>query len=66
LLNIVVLIIFALFLGFAHEAIGKIMGSLFGVFQKQAKVTLFRVFQQYRLMLVMFNFIHYIVLRFLM
>ncbi len=42
------------------------MGSLFGVSQKQAKVTLFRVFQQYRLMLVMFNFIHYIVLRFLM
>lgn len=49
---------FSVFHGFA----GRISARMFGITEQDAKVTFFRVFQQYRLALVVLNIVPWIAL----
>ena len=52
------------FFAVANEWVGRISAMMFGVTPEEAKATFFRVFQQYRLALVVLNIVPYIALRF--
>ena len=45
-----------------HEGIGNRRAKIFGVTKEEAKVTFFRVFQQYRLAVAVLNVVPYIAL----
>ncbi len=45
------------FFGLAHDWAGMITAKVFGVTSEDAKVTFLRVFQQYRLALVVLNIV---------
>jgi len=49
--------------GVAHEWVGRMSAKVFGVTNEEAKVTLFCVFQQYRLALVVLNLVPYVTLK---
>jgi len=51
-INIGVILSGVLFFGACHEWAGRLSGKIFGVTTEEAKVTFFRVFQQYRLAVV--------------
>ena len=62
-INVVIVLVGLSFFGVFHEGIGTISAKLFGVTNEEAKATFFRVFQQYRLVLVVLNFVPYITLK---
>ena len=62
-INIGVILVGVAFFGVFHEGVGKVTAKLFGVTATEAKATFFRVFQQYRLALVVLNIVPYIALR---
>ena len=62
-INIGVLVVALLPLSVFHEGVGTLSARLFGVTPEEAKVTHFRVFQQYRLAIVVLNIAPYIALR---
>ena len=61
--NASVLLLFVLVTGFAHDTVGKLNAKLFGVTPEDAKVTIFRVFMQYRVAFVVLNLVPYIALK---
>jgi len=61
-INIGIILLGVLFFGVAHEWVGRISAKIFGVTNEEAKATFFRVFQQYRLALVVLNIVPYLAL----
>ena len=62
-LNIAVMLVAVLLMSVAREAVGKINAKLFGVTHEEAKITLFRVLQQYRVAVAVLNVVPYVALR---
>ena len=62
-INIGMVLLFLLICGLFHEGIAELLGKIFGVPKEEAKATLFRVLQQYRLMVVVLNLVPYIALK---
>ena len=62
-INFAFLLLGAAFFGAAHEWAGRINAKIFGVTNEEAKATLFRVFQQYRLAFVALNVVPYVALK---
>lgn len=62
-INFGVIVTGVAFFSVAHEWAGRISGKLFGVTSESAKDTFFRVFQQYRLALIVVNIVPYIALK---
>ena len=62
-INLGIILLGVLFFAVAHEWVGRISAKLFGVTNEEAKATFFRVFQQYRLALVVLNIVPYIALK---
>lgn len=54
-INFGILLAAGSFFAVAHEWAGRISAKIFGVTNEEAKATFFRVFQQYRLALVVLN-----------
>jgi hypothetical protein len=54
-----VLLVFAVF----HEGFGRLTARIFGVTEAEAKATLFRIFMQYRVLIVVLNLVPYIALK---
>lgn len=61
--NVVILIIYFGFMVAAHDFAGKLFARMVGVSANEAKLTLFRVFQQYRVLVAVFNVAPYIALK---
>jgi len=62
-INFGIILLAVLFFGFAHEFTGNISAKIFGVTKEEAKATIFRVFQQYRLAFMVLNVVPYIALK---
>jgi hypothetical protein len=62
-LNIGVLLVAVLLVSVAQGAVGKINAKLFGVTDEEAKVTFFRVIQQYRVAVAVLNVVPYVALK---
>lgn len=62
LLNLGILMLYLLFASLLHEWAGELIAKLFGITSEAAKVTIFRVFQQYRVAFVMLNAVPYFAL----
>ena len=62
-INIGIILLGVLLASVAHEPLGKLNAKIFGVTTEEAKVTFFRVFQQYRLAVAILNVVPYIVLK---
>ena len=62
-INFGIILLGVSFFGVAHEWAGRISAKVFGVTNEEAKATFFRVFQQYRLALVVLNIVPYIALK---
>lgn len=62
-INVVLLVFVLLIANFFHESIGAVHARIFGVSREEAKATFFRVFQQFRLFVGIFNLIPYIALK---
>jgi len=61
-INFGIILLGVLFFGVFHEGVGKLSAKLFGITEAEAKATFFRVFQQYRLAVVIMNLVPYIAL----
>ncbi len=62
-INFAILLVAVLFSSVFHEGVGKLNARIFGVPTEEAKATWFRVFQQYRLALVVLNVVPYLALK---
>ena len=62
-INVGVLLLFVLTFSVFHEVFASISAKMFGITREEAAVTFFRVFQQYRLALVILNIAPYIALK---
>ena len=62
-INVGLIFFIMLLWNFFHEGIARIHAKIFGVTAEEAKVTFFRVFQQYRLALAVLNLVPYVVLK---
>ena len=62
IINFGIIIVGVLFFSFFHGFAGRISAKMFGISEAEAKSTFFRVFQQYRLALVVLNIVPWIVL----
>ena len=62
-INIGIIILFFIFMVSANRFAGDLFARFFGISSKEAKATLFRVFQQYRLLIAVFNLVPYIALK---
>lgn len=62
-INIAFLIIVLIAVSLLHDWIGEISGKMFGITDDEAKATIFRVFQQYRFSIALFNLVPYIALK---
>ena len=58
-----ILIFVGVVLSMVHDTIGELAGKMVGITSEQAKVTLFRVVRQYRILVVVFNIVPYIALK---
>lgn len=61
-INLGIVLLFFLFVSLFHEWVGKFFAKLFGITPEEVKVTIFRVFQQFQIALVMLNGVPYIAL----
>ena len=62
-INVGVLLLGVLTFSIFHDAFGRISAKTFGITKGEAAVTFFRVFQQYRVALVVLNVAPYIALK---
>ena len=62
-INIGALLVFMLFFGLFHDIFAKLSAKMFGVTREEAAVTFFRVYRQYRLAVVVLNFVPYLALK---
>ena len=61
-INFGILMLGLLFFSVFHKFAGKLSAKMFGITEVDAKATFFRVFQQYRLALVVLNIVPYLAL----
>ena len=61
-INFGILLFGFLFFGIFKEGVANLTAKIFGISEQESKVTIFRVFQQYRLAFVIFNLIPYFAL----
>ena len=62
-INIGILLFQKVMLGLFHEGIGELRAKMFGVTREEAKATIFRFHEQYRLLVAVLNVVPYIALK---
>jgi membrane protein DedA with SNARE-associated domain len=55
LINVGLIIFIVIVVGFFHDGIGYLMGRMFGVDERQAKIALLRIFMHYRVLVLVLN-----------
>ncbi len=62
-LNIGVVLVIVVFVSVFHEFAAELSAKMFGITKAEAKATLFRIFMQYRIAIVVLNVVPYIALK---
>ena len=62
-INIGIILVGLVIFGFGHKLFGKFSAKLFGISQEDAKSIHFRAFQQYRVLIAVFNVVPYVALK---